>query len=274
MNSIKRLLGPLAFDGFRRIQSNREPVYFPGDAATAIDVFSVQRFYECLRYCEDVRAVFPKLLQARIAPNDATQMFEAGATICATGLEQADASLAAALIELKSELHFTGRLSFRAYHSPPGQGFAPHYDPRMVTAIQITGTKKWSYATKPVHEYPMSGSPIPIPDEYELHMKRVGTRQQTLSPGDILCLPAGTIHWAEAVDCPSLALNLAFDYIGESVGDRVARQVRETLLAESALRSAPFLPLDPETAHSIRFGLDKAIEVLESYKSAPNTLYD
>lgn len=268
-----QLFAPISCDEFRNTYFNKVPLYLEGNSSRMKDLFSIKKFFECLADCEDVRAVFSGLRQARIAPNDAQQMFDAGATICATGLERGARSLREVLAQLKAELRFTGNLSFRGYLSPIGAGFAPHYDPRIVTTLQIEGTKTWHFGRQPIEYLPLDNSPIPIPAEFAEHLLRVGTDTKTLNPGDVLSLPAGTIHWAESQGGSSFALNLAFDYIGDTVADHITNRIRQVLLATEALRSAAFLPLNDEDEILIRSGLERASEVLREYHENPKRVY-
>lgn len=247
-SSFRAIFGELSQDDFKNYYFNREALCLRSVAHEVGGLFTLEDFFRALPDCENVRAVFGELKQARIAPNDASSIFTAGATICATGLEQAHPPLRTLVTNLKSELGFTGVISVRAYYSPPGLGFAAHYDPRVVTNVQISGSKKWWFGDKPAEEMPLNNSPIPLPTEY---LERSGAINSViLGEADLLCLPSGVVHWAEAGDCPSLAINIAFDYIGTGIPDAISSAVRQRLLAEPQFRVAPFLPL---------CGLDRAL---------------
>jgi len=274
MESVfEKLFSPLCETEFKSKLFGKQPFCLSGFPSRKDGLFSSVRFFDCLVSCENVRVVFKGLRQASIAPNDAKQMIAAGGTICATGVEQGDTFLRDIIGSLKKELQYTGYLSFRAYLSPTGAGFDAHYDPRVVTTIQIEGVKKWFYANRPVEELPLCNSPIPIPELYLQHLDAVGYQECTLHPGDLLCLPAGTLHWAEA-DSESLALNLAFDYIGETIADRVSNYVRRELLLRDTSRQAPFLPLSESVQLDISDAARMAIVVLEMLKQHPERLYD
>jgi hypothetical protein len=90
-----------------------------------------------------------------------------------------------------------------------------HFDKRVATTLQIAGKKRWKFSTTPAKAWPdhnglyKDGRVEPVgpdngklPDEMEF-------REVELSPGDLLCLPAGAWHAARGVGF-SLALNIYF----------------------------------------------------------------
>ncbi|PRX19164.1 Cupin superfamily protein [Paraburkholderia sp. BL18I3N2] len=272
-NVFQKFFYPLDAREFRSQYFGKRPLYLGGHPDRTSGLFSLSQFYECLIECENVRVVFDGLKQARISPGDAKDMFDAGGTICATGVERGNAALREFLKAIKAELNFTGHLSFRAYLSPPGAGFAPHYDPRVIATMQIEGSKKWFYANSPFCEFPLDSSPIPLPQRYLTFVENAGHNQCKLKPGDLLCLPAGTIHWAEA-GSDSLSLNLAFDYIGDSIAERIARHVRNATECHPRSRQAVFLPLSVESKTDVDTAINLAIEALETLRHCSEQLYE
>lgn len=233
---------------------------------------SVETFYRILPRCENVRAVFDGMNQASIAPNDARQMFAAGATICGTGLEHACARLGSVSESLRKELGFTGDITVRGYHSPAGKGFGQHWDTRIVTTVQIEGSKRWFYGNRPATQRPLQCSPIPLSAQYKDHLEKVGVSEAFLLPGDVLFLPSGTIHWAEA-GAPSFALNIAFEYIHKSIADYLCARLKRELLRHASARSALFLPLSDTSNEQVNEVLRIAVGQLEAWSNAPSTIY-
>ena len=84
-----------------------------------------------------------------------------------------------------------------AYLTPPGsQGFAPHWDDIDAFVLQLEGSKRWClYAPQdPADLLPLHSSPDFSEDELgELLLDVV------LHPGDMLYMPRGCIHHAEAL---------------------------------------------------------------------------
>ncbi|KAJ1623413.1 cupin superfamily protein-domain-containing protein [Pavlovales sp. CCMP2436] len=90
---------------------------------------------------------------------------------------------------------FGGASGANAYLTPNGtRGFAPHWDDVDVWVVQLEGAKKWSvHAPAEVHPRESSGN---LPAE-GLPPKVL---ELTLLPGDLLYLPRGWIHYAQAAD--------------------------------------------------------------------------
>jgi ribosomal protein L16 Arg81 hydroxylase len=273
ISHFENIFTPLARADFIEQYFNKEPICLTGTPNRVGDLLSVDRFFVLLPKCENVRAVFNQLKQASIAPNDAQDMFDAGATICATGLERACPKLADVSRSIREELRFSGQISFRAYYSPNGVGFSHHYDPRVVTNIQVAGKKKWWFANAPVAQFPLTNSPVPIPDDFRDHLFDVGFKEIELAPGDLICLPAGTLHWAEASGGESLALNLAFDYIYDGIADAISTFIRSELLSNEQSRKAVFLPLGEVDMSLIRGSVEHCEKLLDQIRRDPMLIY-
>jgi ribosomal protein L16 Arg81 hydroxylase len=183
--------------------------------------------------------------QAWIRDVDIPDMLRVGATICVTGMENAHQRLRSAIRLVRSELNYSGAVSFRAYLSPPGSGFDIHFDARVTTTLQISGKKRWWYSAQPAVAFPMHNSsrgqfgaprePRPEPGALS---------SVVLRPGDVLCLPAGVWHRAEGEGKEmSLALNMAFEHQGGSVFDSIVMALEERLVQDPRWR-AP-LPTAP-----------------------------
>eukprot|EP00892_Ulva_mutabilis_P012077 jgi/Ulvmu1/9241/UM005_0341.1 len=101
-------------------------------------------------------------------------------------------------------------LGCNAYLTPPSsQGFAPHFDDVDVYVLQAEGRKRWRvYAPLPGHALPRYSSRDFVESEVGACMLDV-----VLAPGDLLYLPRGTIHQAEALPgAASLHLTVSADY--------------------------------------------------------------
>jgi bifunctional lysine-specific demethylase and histidyl-hydroxylase NO66 len=84
-------------------------------------------------------------------------------------------------------------LAFSIYGSV--QGFAPHFDDVDVYILQVEGRKRWRlYPPLPGHALPRYSSRDFV--EAEVGACMLDT---ILEPGDMLYLPRGTIHQAEAL---------------------------------------------------------------------------
>ena len=96
-----------------------------------------------------------------------------------------------------------------AYITPASsRGFDPHYDTHDVFVIQIAGAKHWTIH-EPVHRHPLADQP------WTDHRDAVAARAQlapaidaVFEPGDVLYLPRGWIHSAEALGGTSIHLTI------------------------------------------------------------------
>jgi ribosomal protein L16 Arg81 hydroxylase len=227
--ALQRILAPLSVHEFAEKYFQRRPLKLSGDARKFDFLFREADFVLNLDRAKHIRAVFPKNRQAHIRPAEIPDMLEAGATICVTGMERAHAKLRAAAERIRSELHYAGSVTFRAYLSPPGSGFDLHFDARVATTLQIAGTKRWWFSDEPAVPFPAhnSGREPPgvkrhkAPPQHKL-------RSVLLRPGDVLCLPAGVWHSAKG-STASLALNMAFDHNGGGVFDSIVTMLQDRL---------------------------------------------
>jgi ribosomal protein L16 Arg81 hydroxylase len=205
----------------------------------------------------DIRATFDRgLTHLPIEGKDVASVFSAGGTICVTGIEKADRRLACYVAALKAQLRYVGVVDVRAYLSPHGGGIDTHFDARIATTLQLSGAKRWRYAAEPAVEAPAiqaiptaGGAPryavggrsrweaFAAPDEASF-------RTSILRPGDVLCLPAGTWHDAEAIG-HSFAINVAFNQL--SYFDFMTEVLRSRLMARPNWRRSPVpVPMDTD----------------------------
>ncbi|GFH08325.1 JmjC domain-containing protein [Haematococcus lacustris] len=93
-----------------------------------------------------------------------------------------------------------------AYLTPPGtQGLAPHHDDVELWVCQTEGTKRWRvYA-------PLGGYPLPSQSSRNLRQEELGELllDITMKVGDVLYLPRGTVHQAEAQEQGSAHLTIS-----------------------------------------------------------------
>lgn len=140
------------------------------------------------------------------------EVLNGGGTICITNIQMADPILARWALTICAQLNFTGTVGINCYVSADGSGLPMHYDARVATSIQIEGEKYWKYSTEAAKPWPRTNA------VYEAGQgdKNIGKlppdmqiKEVKLTPGDLLCLPAGAWHSARAKGC-SMALNLSF----------------------------------------------------------------
>ncbi|KAK9820082.1 hypothetical protein WJX72_005919 [[Myrmecia] bisecta] len=93
-----------------------------------------------------------------------------------------------------------------AYLTPAGsQGLAPHHDDVEIFVCQTEGQKRWRLYK------PVGGFKLPNECSGDLDPADLGepTMEVTLQPGDVLYLPRGTVHQAEAQEGHSTHITLS-----------------------------------------------------------------
>lgn len=137
-----------------------------------------------------------------------------------------------------------------AYITPPqNRGFDDHYDVHDVFVLQIEGSKRW-IIHQPVYSDPLRDQPWS--DRADEVSTAAGTEpaiDTVLEPGDVLYLPRGWLHAAEAQGEVSIHLTL-----GIHVWTRYA-------LAEQLMQSAlAALRDDPQARATLPLGFDNPAE--------------
>nr|WP_309979886.1 cupin domain-containing protein [Arthrobacter oryzae] len=133
-----------------------------------------------------------------------------------------------------------------AYITPPqNRGFDDHYDVHDVFVLQIEGTKRW-IIHEPVHTDPLRDQPwtdrrstVAEAAKGEAYINTV------LEPGDVLYLPRGWLHAAQAQGEVSIHLTLG---IHSWTRYALAEQLAQTALAA--------LCDDPEMRRTLPLGVD------------------
>jgi bifunctional lysine-specific demethylase and histidyl-hydroxylase NO66 len=128
--------------------------------------------------------------------------FTNGYTIVLDDVEQYVRTIASLTHAIEVELNFATKVN--AYVTPPeSQGFLAHYDEHDVLILQIQGSKIWHLyngADVPPHEMrrrePVDMAGLPLPTDVRLEA------------GDVLYLPRGRVHAAEATSEPSVHLTV------------------------------------------------------------------
>ncbi|MYW29918.1 cupin domain-containing protein, partial [Streptomyces sp. SID2119] len=124
-----------------------------------------------------------------------------------------------------------------AYVTPPqSRGFDAHYDVHDVFVVQIGGTKRW-LVHEPVHPDPLRDQPWTDHRPAVAEAARGAAHLDTvLEPGDVLYLPRGWLHAAEAQGGVSVHLTLG---IHTWTRYALAEQLAQAALA--ALRDDPWM---------------------------------
>ncbi|WP_327121910.1 cupin domain-containing protein [Streptomyces sp. NBC_01341] len=170
--------------------------------------------------------------------------FADGATLVLQALQRTWAPVADFSAGLGSELGHP--VQANAYVTPPqSRGFDDHYDVHDVFVVQVEGTKRW-VVHRPVHPDPLRDQPwtafrsaVAEAACGEAHTDTV------LEPGDVLYLPRGWLHAAQAQGEISIHLTLG-----------VHTWTRHALAEQLARAALDALRDDPEMRTSLPLGVD------------------
>lgn len=128
--------------------------------------------------------------------------FVDGYTIVLNGLQRYVPAIASLAHAIDVELNFETQVN--AYITPPeSQGFAPHYDDHDVLILQIQGSKTW-YVYERADVSPRDLRRRDVFDAADLPPPT----NLRLEAGDVMYLPRGRVHAAEANAAPSIHLTL------------------------------------------------------------------
>ena len=135
------------------------------------------------------------------------EQFAGGATLVLQGLHRTWAPIAEFTRQLIADLGHPAQVN--AYITPASsRGFDPHYDTHDVFVIQIAGAKHWKIH-EPVHRHPLADQPWTDHREaVAAQARREPAIDATFEPGDVLYLPRGWIHSAEALGGTSIHLTI------------------------------------------------------------------
>jgi len=189
------------------------------------------------------------------------QLYAEGATLVLQGLHRIWPPLIDFTRRLGDELRQP--LQVNAYLTPAGnKGFATHYDTHDVFVLQVDGTKRWRIHA-PVLPDPLEGQAWgERAEEIGATAEGPAALDVVLSPGDVLYLPRGWLHSAEAQGERSLHLT-----VGIRALTRYA--IVEELLALAAddarLRATLPLGLDVADAEAIEPELTETVEALRDW---------
>ncbi|MBU7600247.1 cupin domain-containing protein [Streptomyces sp. P38-E01] len=182
--------------------------------------------------------------------------FADGATLVLQALHRTWAPVADLVTALGSELGHP--VQANAYVTPPqNRGFDAHYDVHDVFVLQIEGTKRW-IVHEPVLSQPLRDQPW---TDHRAAVAEAARRNEPeldaeLRPGDVLYLPRGWLHSAQAQGEVSIHLTL-----GIHAWTRYALAEQLTGAALAVLRD------DPAARGTLPLGaddLDAEIEVIRT----------
>ena len=134
---IERLFSPVSARDVANRYWRREALHIRG-ASDKFEflAFDVDAFFAAAAELPEVLTSFRDGPVAQVPGRLAATVFEAGATICARGINLIVPELGEVVAQFKGGFRETGVVDMRAYLSPEGQGYSMHYDARIATTLQ------------------------------------------------------------------------------------------------------------------------------------------
>jgi ribosomal protein L16 Arg81 hydroxylase len=221
VRAFDEILWPVDQRNFCEQYWDRRSLYIGGTPDKFAHLFDVTRFQTVTKTRCPFKAGFSNTLgefeERSIATQEISSVLEIGATVCALRIDGYDDRLRDLCSSICGELGLIGDLHVNCYLSLDKRGFPLHFDMTPVWILQIEGEKHWSFGAHAAIVAPLRGfvwptghisgvtcadGPLPPLDWSCFQEARV-------RPGDLLYLPAGTLHMGRAVG-RSMALTLSY----------------------------------------------------------------
>ncbi|MEV5607399.1 cupin domain-containing protein [Streptomyces sp. NPDC052225] len=194
--------------------------------------------------------------------------FADGATLVLQALHRTWEPVADLVARLGTELGHP--VQANAYVTPPqNRGFDHHYDVHDVFVVQIEGTKRW-IIHEPVHPDPLRDQPwTDHRSDVENAARGDAHLDTVLAPGDVLYLPRGWLHAAEAQGAVSVHLTLGVHtWTRHALAEHLVRSALASLRDDPRMRTS--LPLGDDTpADEFALVRDRLLAALTETDPAP-----
>jgi ribosomal protein L16 Arg81 hydroxylase len=247
---LGRLLAPVTPREFLSRYWGRRPLYIPG----GVDKFAELAFDLSILTKAVEPRVPPGYLEVRFVdrqgrlvagPSNPGDYRPAdGVTLQAFRICDRLERLASFCAGIKIGMSLPGIVTMTGYAVPAGLGFGTHFDCQPNFILQVEGSKRWRFSPRPAVAWP------PLNVAHAVRAAELKDRypslevayppderdfiEQTLSPGDVLFLPAGTWHQTRSSD---LCLSLTMTCIPTTTADVVEDTLRASLSRSEAWRS-------------------------------------
>ncbi|MCR5891118.1 hypothetical protein DPV74_00580 [Burkholderia sp. HAN2018] len=243
-----------------------------GAAVELCQVFDRKRFDDACHLTNDLHVTYPSEGRESMSPLkriDASEVdahYQAGGTICLTGINNLCNELRLLSATCKASLGWSGIVDCRAYLSRDGSGYTPHFDDKCVITFQIEGQKIWEVSDKPAVHNPVSNAgcfpdgifryfrDYPEIEEWERFEQPIFSKfskKYNLDPGDVLIVPAGVWHSARAIG-HSLSLAVTLNHVGRgSAKEIIFGALEKQLMSDPLWRGS--VPMVPHADNSGQF---------------------
>jgi 50S ribosomal protein L16 3-hydroxylase len=150
------------------------------------------------------------------------------------------------------ETAFCGPVDVQMFVTPPGRaGFSWHYDAEDVFILQTTGSKEYGLRKNTVNPWPLEET---LPEDMRYEREIMPLLTVNLAAGDMLYVPCGYWHRADASKSAEAAISLAVGVMsrtGVDVFDFLRRRVVESLLWRQRLPIVgPASPMSAEESEA------------------------
>lgn len=182
-----------------------------------------------------------------IEPEEIDETLANGESVTVTSLREE--RLVRFVSAIKAQLNHAGEITLDSSLSPPRQGFPSHIDPISNIFIQTEGRKSYWVSKTPVLQWPRANALITrdgqgvyvehVAEEWEeiTDADQCSLVEIVMEPGDMLYIPAGTIHPTKSHDEYSLNVILIFRHA--NFLDLVNQTLAESLAHDPAWRHLP-----------------------------------
>jgi ribosomal protein L16 Arg81 hydroxylase len=230
---VNALFGEVGLERFVEEHLHRLPLALPGTAAEACRLGTWESLGELLAGAEvDAMVVRDGQRYAGEPPRDvaaARRLSDEGYTILVRHAERQLAEIAE--LARAFERAFLAPVDVHLYATPPGRhGFSWHYDAEDVFILQTTGAKEYSLRKNTVNPWPLEET---LPADMQYEREQMPLARVLLGRGDLLYIPCGYWHKAEAHDAGEAAISLAVGVMSRAaidVVDFLRGELAESLL--------------------------------------------
>jgi 50S ribosomal protein L16 3-hydroxylase len=136
---------------------------------------------------------------------------------------------------------FCGPVDIQIFATPPGAaGFSWHYDAEDVFILQTKGEKEYGLRKNTVNPWPLEET---LPEDMRYEREIMPLMRVTLHPGDLLYIPCGYWHKADAGNSTEIAISLAVGVMSRTamdVFDALRPRLLESLLWRQRLPVTTF----------------------------------
>jgi ribosomal protein L16 Arg81 hydroxylase len=220
---LEALFHPVQEQVFFEEYWNRKALYIPGKPEKFAGLFDRAAFDRAVHNCVDLKVGFTDENgwpgHFNVKPEQVTEMLADGKTVCASLIDPQNPVLTAFLNRIARHFAVAGKFFFNSYLSPDGAGFGLHLDHHPVSILQIEGQKRWWYSPEPGLKevitnvsFPRDRDALKLPWVTVAKPREQDLCEVVLNPGDVLYMPKGTWHRAQAIG-GSLGLTLAMESV-------------------------------------------------------------